>query len=168
MCVARAAGKPTPFLGYELPNSQLEKPPVPCGAGCELPYSQMEISALAKLCPPSGPSRHRLEPQLWGSGQIPVLEFVQPCSCFSCCRTRILRSAGAPHAPELPSSPLSVLELVVESSFVPGFGLRTRGAVVFPHPKPTPTQAAWLWLRNGGRAGMFVPLFLGKEHEQLC
>lgn len=51
----------------------------------------------------------------------------------------------------------------MESSGAPGFGPGTRGAVVFPHPWPTPTQAAWPWLGAGERAGMFVPLFLGRE-----
>lgn len=97
VCVARAAGKPSPFPG---------------GAGCELPYSQLEASALAELgglqapgvCrvgPLVAPARATalgLRPNSRGGG-----DSAQPRCCLSRRGTRILRSAGAPQASLEPS-----------------------------------------------------------------
>lgn len=185
-CVARAAGKPAPCLGRagcELPYSQLEKPPVPhslveLGVSCLVPswkcglWPSWEVSR-CPVCAGSGSSWHRLKPQLWGSGQIPEVA-VTLCShapAFPAVGHRSCAvcwgSSGPQTFPEPPPAPEASQPSGAadgESSGTPGFGLGTRGAVVFPHPKPTPTQAAWPWLRAGEGVGMFVPLFLGKEH----
>lgn len=82
------------------------------------------------MCAVLGPSWHRLKPQLWGSGQIPEVA-VTLCShapAFpntghgSCVALELPRPPSLPGALSSPSGTLSVLELVVESSHVPGFG----------------------------------------------
>lgn len=115
-CVARAAGKPTPFPGGAgCCTPSWKSHPFPGGAGCELPHSQLEIWALAKLGGLQAPSVCQVGP-LMAQAQATALglwpnsrggdNVVQPRSRLSRCRTRILCSAGAPQAPRPALSPL--------------------------------------------------------------
>lgn len=153
LCVARAAGKPTLFLG---------------GAGCELPYSQLETSALAELGGLQAPSVCRLGP-LVAPAQATALgiqpnsrggsDVVRPRCRLSPRGTRILRSAGAPQASLEPSPVPQALSALCCAGIWVG---DKRGRCF--------SSSRQLSFGSGmeGVSRDLAPLFLGREHDQRC
>lgn len=125
------------------------------------------------VCAGSGPSWHRLEPRLWGSGQIPEVA-VTARSRAAACPAAGHGSCAALGLPRPPSSPLRSLRASQHSGAGGGelwsarIWVAGKGGHCFSSPRAI-AHTGGLALGQGGRESWdFAPLFLGKEHEQLC
>lgn len=96
---------------------------------------------------------------------------MQPSSRPSCCRTRILCSTGAPQASLKPSPVPQALSAFWSwwwrALLLQDLGWGQEGLLFSLTQIQCPYRQLGLGSGMEGEVGMFVPLFLGKEHEQL-
>lgn len=96
---------------------------------------------------------------------------MQPCSRPSCCGTRILCSAGAPQASLEPSPAPQTLSAFWSwwwrALILQDLNRGPEGLLFFLTQSQRPHRQLGLGSGMEGEGGMFVPLFLWKEHEQL-